>query len=213
MNVLDNLPVQPGAFIVMDRGYIDFARLFALHLSLAFFVIRAKENLKFKRQSSRPIDWSTGLRSDQTIILTGPRAKDRYSLPLRRVTYYSKDQDKHYVFLTNNFTIEALTIADLYHKRWLIELFFKWIKQHLRIKQFFGTSINSVKTQIWIAICVYLLIAILKQHLGLEDSIYTILQVLSVSLFEKTPVQSLFRRPAQPFSQPCSSKQLDLFDI
>jgi len=139
LNVLDILPIEPGSFIVMDRGYIDFTRLFTLHLSLGFFVIRAKDKLKFRRQFSHPIDKSSGVRSDQTIILTGQRAKNGYSVPLRRVSYYSVDQDKHYVFLTNNFGIAPLMVADLYRKRWLVELFFKWIKQHLRIKQFFGT--------------------------------------------------------------------------
>src|SRR5882724_732223 len=213
LNVLDILPIEPGAFIVMARGYIDFTRLFTLHLSLGFFVIRAKDKLKFRRQFSHPIDKSSGVRSDQTIILTGQRAKNGYSVPLRRVSYYSVDQDKHYVFLTNNFSIAPLTVADLYRKRWLVELFFKWIKQHLRIKQFFGTSINSVKTQIWISISVYLLVAILKKRLGLNHSIYEILQILSLTLFDKTPILSLFQRHDDQIQLPDPRNQLDLFDI
>jgi len=153
------------------------------------------------------------VRSDQTIILTGQRAKNGYSIPLRRVTYYSVDQDKHYVFLTNNFSIAPLTVADLYRKRWLVELFFKWIKQHLRIKQFFGTSINSVKTQIWISISVYLLVAILKKRLGLNHSIYEILQILSLTLFDKTPILSLFQRHDDQILLSDPRNQLDLFDI
>ncbi len=213
LNALDILPVEPGAFIIMDRGYIDFARLFTLHLSLGFFVIRAKDKLKFRRRSSHPIDKSSGVRSDQTIVLTGQRAKNGYSVPLRRVTYYSVDQDKHYVFLTNNFGIAPLTVADLYRKRWLVELFFKWIKQHLRIKQFYGNSINSVKTQIWISISVYLLVAILKKRLGLNHSIHTILQILSLTLFDKTPILSLFQGHDDQIELPCPSNQLNLFDI
>lgn len=192
LRALDVLVPEPGTFIVMDKGYIDFLRLYSLHVALTFFVVRAKKDLAFRRQYSRAVDKSTGLRSDQTILLTGPKSQTLYPDPLRRVSYFAEDIDKYFVFLTNNFNVTALTIAELYHKRWQIELFFKWIKQHLRIKQFFGTSINSVKTQIWISICVYVLIAILKRRLALQQSVYTILQVLSLSLFEKKPILSLF---------------------
>ncbi len=192
LRALDVLVPEPGTFIVMDKGYVDFLRLYSLHLALTFFIVRAKKDLQFRRRYSRTVDKSTGLRSDQTILLTGPKSQNLYPDPLRRVSYFSEEIDKYFVFLTNNFNVSALTIAQLYHKRWQIELFFKWIKQHLRIKQFFGTSLNSVKTQIWISICVYLLIAILKKRLALRQSVYTILQVLSLSLFEKKPILSLF---------------------
>jgi hypothetical protein len=213
LKALDVLVPEPGTFIVMDKGYVDFLRLYSLHLALTFFVIRSKKDLKFRRRYSRPVDKSTGLRSDQTIMLTGPKSQTLYPDPLRRVSYFSEEIDKHFVFLTNNFNVTALTIAQLYHKRWQIELFFKWIKQHLRIKQFFGTSVNSVKTQIWISICVYVLIALLKKRLGLQQSVYTILQVLSVSLFEKKPILSLFAGldvDGKPYS---NRNQLILFDI
>jgi hypothetical protein len=192
LRALDVLVPEPGTFIVMDKGYVDFLRLYSLHLALTFFIVRAKKDLQFRRRYSRTVDKSTGLRSDQTILLTGPKSQNLYPDPLRRVSYFSEEIDKYFVFLTNNFNVSALTIAQLYHKRWQIELFFKWIKQHLRIKRFFGTSLNSVKTQIWISICVYLLIAILKKRLALRQSVYTILQVLSLSLFEKKPILSLF---------------------
>jgi hypothetical protein len=213
LKALDVLVPEPGTFIVMDKGYVDFLRLYSLHLALTFFVIRSKKDLKFRRRYSRPVDKSTGLRSDQTIMLTGPKSQTLYPDPLRRVSYFSEEIDKHFVFLTNNFNVTALTIAQLYHKRWQIELFFKWIKQHLRIKQFFGTSVNSVKTQIWISICVYVLIALLKKRLGLQQSVYTILQVLSVSLFEKKPILSLFAGldvDGKPYN---NRNQLILFDI
>ena len=185
VKVLDIINPQPGSFLVMDRGYLDFARLYALHQALAFFVIRAKSNLQFRRQYSHSVDRSSGLRSDQTGILTGPITSTLYPVPLRRVTYYSVETAKYFVFLTNNFSVAPLTVASLYRSRWRIELFFKWIKQHLRSKRFFGTSANSVKTQIWIGVSVYVLIAIIKNRLGLKPSLYTILQILSLSLFEK----------------------------
>lgn len=213
LKALDVLVPEPGTFIVMDKGYVDFLRLYSLHLALTFFVVRSKRDLRFRRRYSRPVDKSTGLRSDQTIMLTGPKSQTLYPDPLRRVSYFSEEIDKHFVFLTNNFNVTALTIAQLYHKRWQIELFFKWIKQHLRIKQFFGTSVNSVKTQIWISICVYVLIALLKKRLDLQHSVYTILQVLSVSLFEKKPILSLFAGldvDGNPYN---NRNQLILFDI
>ena len=213
LRALDVLVPEPGTFIVMDKGYVDFLRLYSLHLALTFFVVRPKKDLQFRRRYSHPVDKSTGLRSDQTILLTGPKSQKLYPDPLRRVSYFSEDIDKYFVFLTNNFNVSALTIAQLYHKRWQIELFFKWIKQHLRIKQFFGTSLNSVKTQIWISICVYVLIAILKKRLALRQSIYTILQVLSLSLFEKKPILSLFDGLDDQGNPYNSRNQLILFEI
>jgi DDE family transposase len=197
----------------MDRGYMDFQRLYRLHQSLGFFVIRAKADLQFQRRRSHPIDKSTGLRSDQTIVLTGPKSSKRYPAALRRIGYYSEEIDKRFVFLTNSFSLPALTVAAIYRYRWQIELFFKWIKQHLRIKRFFGTSNNGVKTQIWIAVAVYVLIAIIKKRLGLGHSLYTILQVLSTTLFEKTPVPLVFQRFDEETRIINDSKQLVLFDI
>lgn len=213
LRALDVLVPEPGTFIVMDKGYVDFLRLYTLHLALTFFVVRAKKDLQFRRRYSRPVDKSTGLRSDQTILLTGPKSQKLYPDPLRRVSYFSEEINKYFVFLTNNFNVSALTIAQLYHKRWQIELFFKWIKQHLRIKQFFGSSLNSVKTQIWISICVYVLIAILKKRLALPQSVYTILQVLSLSLFEKKPILSLFDGLDDQGNSYNSRNQLILFEI
>ena len=184
VNVLDILISEAGSFYIMDRGYIDFKRLYELHQALAFFVIRAKSNLQYRRLYSRPVDKSTGLRCDQTIVLTQSFAD--YPGQLRLVKFYDAENDLRLTFLTNNFALEALTIAQLYKCRWKVELFFKWIKQHLRIKAFFGTSENAVKTQVWIAVSVYVLIAIIKKRLALEPSLYTILQILSVTMFEKT---------------------------
>ena len=184
VNVWDILISEAGSFYIMDRGYIDFKRLYELHQALAFFVIRAKSNLQYRRLYSRPVDKSTGLRCDQTIVLTQSFAD--YPGQLRLVKFYDAENDLRLTFLTNNFALEALTIAQLYKCRWKVELFFKWIKQHLRIKAFFGTSENAVKTQVWIAVSVYVLIAIIKKRLALEPSLYTILQILSVTMFEKT---------------------------
>jgi Transposase DDE domain/Domain of unknown function (DUF4372) len=211
--VLDKIVPPPGSYIVMDRGYIDFERLYRFNQALAFFVIRAKGDLQFKRRQSRPIDPSTGLRCDQTIVLTGPKSCQRYPIPLRRVSYHSDEIDHRLVFLTNDFLLPALTIAALYKQRWQVELFFKWIKQHLRIKRFFGTSPNSVKTQVWIAVAVYVLISIVKKQLLLPHSLYTILQILSTTLFEKTPVQLVFQRYDDENRIGDRSKQLMLFDI
>jgi hypothetical protein len=213
VNVLDILTLDPGSFLVMDRGYLDFARLYALHQALAFFVTRAKSNLQFRRQYSHSVDRSSGVRSDQTGILTGPLTSTLYPVPLRRVTYYSVETAKRFVFLTNNFSVAPLTVASLYRSRWRIELFFKWIKQQLRIKRFIGTSANSVKTQIWIGVSVYVLIAIIKKRLGLKESLYTILQILSLSLFEKTPILSLFDSYDEPFQRTDSTNQLNLWEI
>ena len=213
VNVLDILTPEPGSFLVMDRGYLDFARLYALHQALAFFVTRAKSNLQFRRQYSHSVDRSSGVRSDQTGILTGPLTSTLFPVALRRVTYYSVETAKHFVFLTNNFLVTPLTVASLYRSRWQIELFFKWIKQHLRIKRFFGTSVNSVKTQIWIGVSVYVLIAIIKKRLGLKHSLYTILQILSLSLFEKRPILSLFEDDDLQLEITDSPNQLNLWEI
>jgi hypothetical protein len=209
--VLDQLVYEPGTYIVMDRGYLDFERLFRFQRAATFFVIRAKHNLQFRRRYSHLVDKTTGVLSDQTIVLSGPRTSQLYPAPLRRVSYYAADIEKRFVFLTNNFDLASPTVAALYHCRWQIELFFKWIKQHLRIKRFFGTSANSVKTQVWIAVAVYVLVAILKKHLRLPHSLYTILQVLSLTLFEKTPIPSLFQRFDATGELPHDSNQLTLF--
>ena len=214
VNILDLLIIQPGSFYVMDRGYLDFARLYAIHQSSAFFVTRAKRNLKTKRRYSRPVDKATGLRSDQTIVLTGIKTARDYPEPLRRISYRDPETGKHLVFLTNNFVLPALTIALLFKARWRVELFFKWIKQHLRIKAFFGTSENAVKTQVWIAICVYVLVAILKKRLQTDRSLYTILQVLSLSQFEKEPLYDLLSQYNYQIPvEPESPKQLLLFNL
>jgi hypothetical protein len=213
VNILDILIIQPGSFYVMDRGYLDFKRLYVIHQSSAFFVTRAKRNLATRRRYSRPVDKSTGLRSDQAIILTGINTSKDYPEPLRRISYYDADTNKHLVFLTNNFILPALTIASLYKARWRVELFFKWIKQHLRIKAFYGTSENAVKTQVWIAVCVYVLVAILKKRLQNDRSLYTILQVLSISQFQKEPLQSLLSQQFTDLSKNNTSpKQLTLFN-
>ena len=189
---LDHLPLEPGSFYVMDRGYIDFARLYRFQLSMAFFVTRAKKNLQFRWVTKRPVDKTTGLRCDQTIRLTGTTTAQDYPQVLRRIKYVDPETGKRLVFLTNNFVLDALTVAKLYKCRWRVELFFKWIKQHLRIKTFYGTSENAVKTQVWIAISVYVLVAIVKKKLKLEQSMHEILQVLSLNLFEKTSIFSAF---------------------
>jgi hypothetical protein len=212
VNVLDILVPEPGAFYVMDRGYVDFERLYTLHAAGSFFVTRAKSNLRFRRRYSHPADSSTGVLCDQTIVLTGTKTAAGYPQPLRRVRYRDPATGKTLVFLTNHVASDALTVADLYRYRWQVELFFKWIKQHLRIKSFFGTSTNAVKTQIWIAVSVYVLVAILKKRLGIEASLYTILQVLSVTLFEKTPFLQAFSPPTDTTDAEASGNQLNLFD-
>ena len=213
VKILDLLIVEPGSFYVMDRGYLDFQRLYTIHQSGAFFVTRAKRNLAAQRRYSRPVDKSTGLRSDQTIFLTGVNTSKDYPEPLRRISYYDANTKKHLVFLTNNFILPALTIAALFKARWRVEIFFKWIKQHLRIKAFFGTSENAVKTQVWIAVSVYVLIAILKKRLNTTKSLYTILQVLSLSQFEKEPLQSLLSQELIDLSKNSTSpEQLTLFN-
>jgi len=191
LNILDVLIPEPGTFYVLDRAYIDFLRLHSLQLASAFFVIRAKANLQFRRIYSHDIDKSTGLRCDQTIRLTGPKSSQYYPEKLRRISYFDKKTSIRYVFLTNNFTVSAPTITLLYKSRWNVEISFKWIKQHLRIKKFYGNSSNAVKTQIWIAISTYVLVAILKKQLKLTSSLYTILQILSFTVLHNVPIQQV----------------------
>ena len=210
VNVLDLLVPEPGAFYVMDRGYIDFARLYVLHQAAAFFVTRAKSNLDARRVYSAPTDRSAGVICDQTILLNGFYASKDYPEHLRRVRFKVPESGKTLVFLTNNITLPALTIAALYKSRWQVELFFKWIKQHLRIKRFFGTTENAVKTQIWIAVAVYVLVAIVKKELHLEPSLYTLLQILSVTLFEKMSLQQALADNALVPVDPENSNQLSL---
>ena len=213
VNILDELTIEPGAFYIMDKAYIDFTRLYRLHRQAGFFLTRAKKNLDAKRRESRIIDKTTGLRSDQTIVLAGVKSSQVYPEALRRIRYFDAKTDKRLVFLTNNFVLPALSIAQLYKCRWQIELFFKWIKQHLRIKAFYGTSPGAVRTQIWIAISVYVLVSILKKELKLERSLSEILQILSVNPFEKTPVLQLLTNPTHHFPDPSYSNQLTLFDF
>jgi Domain of unknown function (DUF4372)/Transposase DDE domain len=204
VNVLDEIMPEAGAFYVMDRAYIDFQRLFVFTLSSAFFVVRTKSNVLLERRYSHPVDKSTGVLSDQTVILSSVESATAYPDPLRKVSYFDAERNKRLKFLTNNFTLPARTIADIYRQRWQVELFFKWIKQHLRIKAFYGTSENAVKTQIWIAVSIYVLVAIVRKRLGLEASLYQILQILSVTLFEKTPILRALQ---------ASDSDSDLFDI
>jgi len=213
VNILDLLVPEAGAFYVMDRGYVDFARLFIFTLSSAFFVVRTKLNVQLHRRYSRPVDKSTGLRSDQTVILTTADSALAYPDPLRRIVYFDAVTAKRLTFLTNNFALPALTIAQIYKSRWQVELFFKWIKQHLRIKAFFGTDANAVKTQIWIAISVYVLVAIVRKRLGLNASLYQILQILSLTLFEKEPILQLFRAIHSHSELPDNTNQLNLFEF
>lgn len=212
VNILDILIPEVGAIYVMDRGYLDFGRLFSLNQTPAFFIIRSKTNTKLRRLYSHPVDVSCGLRCDQTVVLTGYKSHRDYPQKLRRIRYFDEQQTLQFVFLTNHFTLPALTIAELYRCRWQVELFFKWIKQHLRIKAFFGTSENAVKTQIWIAISVYVLVAILKKRLRIEHSLYTILQLLSLTLFEKVPLQQLLTMTSYKIENDYQHIQLNLFD-
>lgn len=212
VNVLDILLPEPGAFYVMDRGYLDYDRLYQLHKDQAFFVIRAKSNLKFRRIYSHHVDKSIGLRCDQTIMFTGFYASQRYPEKLRRIKFYDAKTKKHLVFLTNNFHLPAFTITELYRYRWQVELFFKWIKQHLRIKSFFGTSDNAVKTQVWIAVSVYVLIAIIKKQLKIKASLYSILQILSLTMFETTPLNQLLTGLDKNMIEQENINQLNLFE-
>jgi hypothetical protein len=213
LRLLDELIPEPGSIYVMDRGYINFSRLHRFTRAQASFVIRAKRDLRFKRRYSHPIDRSSGLICDQTIVLTVPLSVEGYPDPLRRIRFKDPETGKSLVFLSNNFELPALTITEVYRSRWQIEVFFKWIKQHLRIKSFYGTSENAVKTQIWIAISAYLLVAILKKRLELEHSLYTILQILSVTLFEKVPVEQALSVAGDSLSTSIDRNQLRLFDF
>ena len=212
VNVLDYLTPAPGAYYVMDRGYLDFARLYELDQAKAYFVTRAKKNFNFQRRYSHEVDKSTGVQCDQTIILKTFYSLQGYPQPLRRIRYFDENLGKRFVFLTNDFDLPAMTIASLYKSRWQIELFFKWIKQHLRIKVFYGTSQNAVKAQIWMAVSVYLLVAIVKKRLGLAVPLYTILQILSVTIFETTPLVKLFSQTEYKSPNTHSPNQLLLFD-
>jgi hypothetical protein len=213
INILDQLLPEAGAFYLLDRGYLDFARLYVLKQGCAFFITRAKQNTQFWRRDWRPVRHSTGLRSDQTIQLTGPKTSRLYPDPLRRIHYFDAEKDLRLVFLTNNFLLPALTIADLYRARWRVELFFRWIKQHLHIKSFFGTSENAVKTQVWVAITVYVLVAMVKKQAPLDLSLYKILQILSITLFEKTPLLSGFSDVADNLDAADPHTQLKLFNL
>jgi hypothetical protein len=213
VTILDELLPEAGSIYVMDRGYIDFERLYRWHQGLAFFVIRGKRGLDFRRRYSRPVDRSTGLICDQTIVLQGPLTSTRYPEPLRRVRVKDLETGKKITLLTNNFALPAQTIADLYRSRWQVEIFFKWIKQHLRIKAFYGTSENAVKTQIWIAISMYVLVAIVKKRLGLERDLYTILQILSLTLFEKVELKQALSSSGFTSEETQSHNQLQLFDF
>lgn len=213
VNILRELPLEPSAFYIMDKAYTDFAALYNFTKSNAFFVIRAKNNLAYIRQSYRSVDKTTGLRSDQTIKLTGPKSSKLYPVSMRRIGYRDTELNRRFVFLTNNFMLDALIICQLYKCRWQIELFFKWIKQHLRIKAFFGTSINAVKTQIWIAISIYVLVAIIKKELKIQRSLAEILQILSILLFEKTSLYQALMSNYLQNKEPVNYNQLSLFDL
>jgi hypothetical protein len=213
LQFLDHIVLEPGAFYVMDRGYLDFARLHRWTLAGAFFVIRARKDFRFRRLISHKVDKTTGVQCDQTILLKWFYSVKGYPERLRRVRFLDPEREKRLVFLTNNFVLPADTIADLYRSRWHVELFFKWIKQHLRIKAFVGTSPNALKTQVWTAVCAYVLVAIVKKRLNLDMSLYTILQILSVSLFEKTPILRALSNPPRQFGEGVDHNQLELFNI
>ena len=213
VNILDDLDFEVGAVYIMDRGYIDFKRLYRIELRGATFVTRAKQNTQWRRISSRVVDKSTGLQCDQAIVLTGKKTRQHYPTKLRRVRYYDEETKKYYTFLTNNFELDALTVALLYKNRWRVEIFFKWIKQNLRVKTFYGNSENAVKTQVWVAISVYVLVAILKKRLKLEQNLYTILQIFSVTVFEQLPIEQLFRNSNYKEYDDSEIKQLLLIDL
>ena len=213
VNILDEILPEAGAFHVMDRGYVDFGRLYIFTLSAAFFVVRTKSNVLLQRRYSHPVDKTTGVRSDHTVILTAIDSAKAYPEQLRRISYFDVTTRKRFKFLTNNFTLPALTIALIYKLRWQVELFFKWIKQHLRIKVFYGTSENAVKPQIWIAVSIYVLVAIIRKRLGLKASLYQILQILSVTLFEKTPILQALQPPDSQDDLPAFANQLNLFEL
>jgi Domain of unknown function (DUF4372)/Transposase DDE domain len=213
VNLLDVLELEAGAFYLLDRGYVDFARLYLFTQACAFFITRAKKNTQFYLRTSRPVDRSSGVRCDQTIRLTGIRTARRYPDLLRRIAYYDADKDLRLTFLTNNFLLLPLTIAQLYRARWQIELFFRWIKQHLHIRAFYGTSENAVKTQVWAALSVYVLVAIVKKQLGLDQSLHQILQILDATIFEKTPILEGFSNFSAASSDEETGIQLRLFDL
>ena len=213
VNILDDLLFEPGAFYVMDRAYLDLSRLYAIHQARAFFVTRAKKRFDFRRLYSRPVDKATGVQCDQIVVPANFYPRKHYPEHLRRIRYFDAEKDKRLVFLTNNFTLPPLTIAKLYQCRWYVELFFKWIKQHLRVKAFYGTSQNAVHTQIWIAISVYVMVSILKKQLGLDLSIYTILQILDVTLFENMPILQALSRIDHKEQEDDGHRQLTLFDF
>lgn len=211
VNVLDELFIEPGAYYIMDRGYVDYGRLYLIHTSKGFFVTRAKDNFAFKRIYSAPVDKNAGILCDQTVKLTGYYAKKDYPEKLRRIKYHDAETDNTFAFVTNDFSLDALVIAKLYKERWKVELFFKWIKQHLRIKAFYGTSQNAVYTQIWIAVSIYVLVAVMKKQIKLPHSLYTILQILSITLFEKMPIRQAFQQVDLPNQNDDLHKQLKLF--
>jgi len=212
VNILDILPLEKDSVIAMDRGYIDFARLYAVNIFPAFFVIRAKNNLRFTRLNSQKVDKTLGLRADQRIVLKSKKSRDAYPDVLRRVSYVDLNTNKRFVFLTNIFTVPAKTVADIYKQRWQVELFFRWIKQHLRIKTFYGTSPNAVKIQIWTAVSIYLLGAIMKKRLQLTGSLHTILQILEVNIFEKRPIIQIVKDAYKQEPEPVACNQLNLFN-
>ena len=213
VRILDELPLEAGAFYVLDRGYLDFARLYTLHQHRVFFIIRAKSNLQSRRIMSRSVDKTMDLTSDQTIVLTGPKSKVEYPEPLRRVRFFDRENDRHFTFLTNNFLQPALTIAQLYKLRWRVELFFRWIKQNLRIKSFYGTSENAVRTQIWVAMAIYALVAIIKKKMSMDLPLYNFLQILSVTAFEKVPLNQLLTFSDDHDSEPDDPNQFVLFNF
>ncbi|MBR9682787.1 MAG: IS4 family transposase [Candidatus Aenigmarchaeota archaeon] len=213
VNILDLLILEPGAFYIMDRAYLDFERLYHMHQCLSYFVIRQKHNFNYRRLYSRKVSKALGFKCDQTIMLTGVYTSKKYPEKLRRIKYYDKSINKTLVFITNNFKYDAEIIAKLYKERWKIELFFKWIKQHLRIKKFFGTSLNAVYTQIWTAVSIYLLIAIIKKRLKLKQELYTILQILSICIFEKVPINQLFENENYKNKATVNYNQLKMFDL
>ena len=213
VNAIDHLTLEPGSFYVMDRAFIDYQRLYRFTQQMAFFVVRAKKNLDYSRKQSRPVDKSTGLRSDQTILLKGYKSSREYPVAIRRISFQDTDKNRRFVYLSNNFDLPPLTIAKLYKSRWQIEIFFKWIKQHLRIKSFYGTTDNAVRTQIWIAVSVYLMIAIMKKELHLERKLYEILQIISITLFEKVPIKQLLEKYDHSFKEQDEYKQLNLFNF
>ena len=213
VNILDELDLEAGSIYIMDRGYVDFRRLYEVSLNKSTFVTRAKQNMQYRRITSRKVDKTTGLRCDQTIVLTGVRTKTLYPAKLRRIRYYDQETDRYYTFLTNNFDLDAITVTQLYRNRWKIELFFKWIKQNLRVKTFYGNSENAVKTQIWVAISVYVMVAILRKRLKLEQNLYTILQIFSVTVFEQIPIIQLFKNESYKEFDDSEIKQLQLMDL